>query len=178
MSEAEKKTNPLAASILPMPTAQAADRSNDGIAQRAARLRTMTNDVPDDKAAEASRAVAKTHGIELTEVPGARHAEQDDTPPPPPAPARQRTRPVCPINREIEMPLEGQVVDWGGNLRADFPVYAMDQLNEFCHKNRCTVASALLQFMASFKDPEERPYFYIRPEDMVPDRRKALKRAR
>jgi hypothetical protein len=73
------------------------------------------------------------------------------------------------------MPYDGEEISWGGNLRADFPVYVLDQLNEFAHRRRCTQLSALLQMMAAFRDADG-PVFFVREEDMVPDRRKATKK--
>jgi hypothetical protein len=87
-------------------------------------------------------------------------------------------RPKSPIAPHVEMPYEGDPVDWTGNLRADFPLYVLEQLNEFTHRRKCTQVSALLRMMSAFRDDEGNSVFHIREEELVPDRRKVSKTGR
>lgn len=135
--------------------------------RRAVGLRGLTNDVPDDVLSEGALEIARQYGA----------ADEGAASPARQAP-RNRPRPRSPIAPDLEMPHDGEEIPWRGNLRADFPEYALEQLNEFCHRNRCTQVSALLRMMAAFTDREGKPVFFIRREDMVPDRRKAPRRRR
>lgn len=74
------------------------------------------------------------------------------------------------------MPFNGEEISWRGNLRAHFPEYALEQLNAYCYHNDCTQVSVLLQMMAAFKSHDGKSIFYIRREDLVPDRRKTGKK--
>lgn len=73
----------------------------------------------------------------------------------------------------ILIPRPGEEIPWTSALRADVPLYVMEQLHEASHQQRCTIVSLLLQLMAKHRDPDGRPLFYIRTEDLVPDRRRA-----
>lgn len=79
---------------------------------------------------------------------------------------------VSPIAPHLEMPGRGEEIAWTSFLRADLPLYVMEQLREAAHRRRCTIVSLLLRMMAGHCDAEGRPLFYVRPEDLVPDRRR------
>lgn len=68
--------------------------------------------------------------------------------------------------------MAGEPVTWTAHLRADIPEYVADQLREAAHRRRCTVVSLLLHLLHSHRDPNGRPVFYVRPEDLVRDRRR------
>jgi hypothetical protein len=71
------------------------------------------------------------------------------------------------------IPAPGENVAWTGRLRADLPDYVAEQFRDVAHRQRCTQVSLLLQLMAAHRDRDGQSLFHIRPEDFVPDRRKA-----
>jgi hypothetical protein len=72
----------------------------------------------------------------------------------------------------VEIPGTGEQVVWSGRIRADLPQYVFDQLHEAAHRQRRTQVSMLLQLMADHRDADGNQIFFIRPEDLVSDRRK------
>lgn len=120
------------------------------------------SNIPEKDIEKASREIAGRHGaIETTETRG---AENIQTP-----------RPKSPVSNEIQMPLDDEEVEWLGKFRAEIPIYVMEQVYEYAHKKRCTVAHVLLNMMRGFQD-ENGPVFFIRKKDcLVADRRKAKK---
>ena len=176
----ETKGNPVVNALLP--GGGAFDRS---------RLKGLRNDVPDDKAAAGAKELAKGYQLEqvaetttpaVTPAPAAaalHAADPEPAPPPAPKPVRRpATRPRSPVAPHIEMPLEGEEVEWDAHLRCDFPAYVYEQIVELAHRERRTLVSALLKVLAEHVDQDGRPQFFVRPEDLVPDRRKAAKKRR
>lgn len=62
-------------------------------------------------------------------------------------------------------------VEWNARFRADVPEYIAEQLREAAHQMRCTNIAVLLHLMAGHVDAAGRPLFYVREEDLIPDRR-------
>jgi hypothetical protein len=127
-----------------------------------------TNPVPDDVAVTASREVAARHGA----------IEQEEARDPIPLPVRRGPKPRSPIAPNLEMPYEGEQVDWTGHFRAELPTYVIEQVQEFAHIRRCTNVAAILHILSQHVGEDGRPVFFIRREDLVHDRRKVLKRNR
>lgn len=120
----------------------------------------------DEESASGLREVARRQGVET-------HGGAPEQPRPAPAPPRELARrPTSPIAPHAAMPLPGEDADWSGSLRLNFPVYALEQLQEFCHRHKCTQHAAVLMMMKQYADESGNPYFFIRPEDLRPDRRR------
>lgn len=118
-------------------------------------------EIPGDNIEKALQRVADRLG--LTERPSARVGAQE-------------ARPKSPISDSLEMPFDDEDVSWRGKFRAEVPDYVMEQVFEYAHKKRCTVAHLLLNMMRGYRD-ENGPAFYIRRRDcLVTDRRKAKTR--
>jgi len=140
------------------------------------RLKGLRNDIGDAQAAAGAKELAGAYRIEQVAAPV---APPEAIPIPAPAPPRRAlARPRSPIAPHVEMPYEGDEVIWDAHLRCDFPAYVLEQVGELAHRDRRTLVSALLKILAAHVDDHGKPLFYIRPEDMVPDRRKAVKRKR
>jgi len=77
----------------------------------------------------------------------------------------------------VEMPKAGEEVKWTGFIRTDSPQYVKEQLSEFAHRRKRSLAALIMRMMAEYRDGGDRRVFYVRDEDMVDDRRK-VKRAR
>ena len=123
--------------------------------------RIVTREVPEDGSAAR---IAREHGVETGyEIPPAL--------PKPPV-----VRPKSPILPDHEMPLEGETVNWGGLLRMDLPDYIHAQLREWSYRNNRTTTSAIMSMIADYRDKNGNKVFYVRPEDVVPDRRKLKKK--
>ena len=170
----QAKDNSVASALLP--GGGAFDRS---------RLKGLRNDVPDDKAAAGAKELAKGYQLEpVAETLVSPNPAPSVTPTAPelapqPQPIRRpATRSRSPVAPHIEMPQEGEEVDWDAHLRCDFPAYVYEQIVEMAHRERRTLVSALLKILAEHVDQNGRPLFFIRQEDLVPDRRKAAKKRR
>jgi hypothetical protein len=79
------------------------------------------------------------------------------------------------IAPNVAIPRPGQRVSWTSHLRIDIPLYVFEQFREAAHRKRCTQVSLLLWLMAEHRDPEGHPLFFVRPEDLVADRRKSTR---
>ena len=79
---------------------------------------------------------------------------------------------VSPIAPHVAIPSPGDVVAWSAAVRVDVPEYAGEQLREAAHRMRCTMVSLILRLMSAHRDQDGQPLFYIRPCDLVSDRRK------
>lgn len=73
---------------------------------------------------------------------------------------------------KIYIPQPGEAISWTERLRADLPEYVMLQVREACHRQRCTIMGLYLPMMDAQRDAHGRKLFYIRDEELVPDRRK------
>jgi hypothetical protein len=121
--------------------------------------------VPDDVAVTASREVAARHGA----------IEPDETNVPIQMAVRRGPKPRSPIAPNLEMPHDGETVDWTGHFRAELPTYVIEQVQEFAHIRRCTIVAAILHVLSQHVGDEGKPVFFIRREDLVHDRRKVMK---
>ena len=108
----------------------------------------------------------------------AAYEEAVATSPPVDLPAPREPRPVCPIAPHLDMPLAGEAVEWGGNFRAEIPRYVFEQMDEYCHRRKRTQVAALLEILNAHRDSKGQRVFFVREEDMVPDRRKVSRRSR
>lgn len=98
-------------------------------------------------------------------------------PSPPPAPPPEvAVRGQSRIAPHEVMPLPGQHVEWDQNFRAEIPRYVNEQLREYMHRHRLTSISLLMRLIQQFKGEDREAPFYVRPEDMVGDRRKLPRR--
>lgn len=88
----------------------------------------------------------------------------------------RRDMPAPPLNHQIAIPEPDEEVAWTGTLRADLPEYVTLQLREVAHRQRRTLVSLILNMMSRYCDGEGNQVFEIRPEDLVADRRKAIRR--
>ncbi len=82
------------------------------------------------------------------------------------------------FSRDVEIPSPGEEVPWDGFMRSNVPRYILRQLREAAHRMHCTRISLILQVMAAYRDAKRERVFYIRPEDLVPDRRKVRRACR
>lgn len=78
--------------------------------------------------------------------------------------------------QEVDIPDDNDVVLWDGNLRMDLPQYVTDQLQVAAQCFKRTRTSFILRLMAFLRDADGELVFYIRDEDLVPDRRKAVRK--
>ena len=143
----------------------------ENVQDLAAGLRGLKKDYVDDDIDQVASNLAVRHGVPESVAAGR----------PPALPVqvtRRGPRPVSPIAPHLEIPYESEVVEWDSNLRADFPEYVFRQLREYAHRHDRTQTSAILEFMAAFRDSEGRPVFHIRTAELVADRRKVSKKER
>lgn len=85
-------------------------------------------------------------------------------------------RPVCALNPDIELPLDGEVIPWDANVRMDLPRYIQEQVKEVCHRGRHTMPYLFLKLLADVKDDKGDPLFYVREEDLAKKDRRYTKR--
>ncbi|SDB74520.1 hypothetical protein [Belnapia rosea] len=77
-----------------------------------------------------------------------------------------------PVAPHLDILAVGEAVPWKSALRAEVPFYIIEQLRARAYAQRCTRVSLLLRVMADHRDGNGRPRFYVRPEDLVADRRR------
>lgn len=84
-------------------------------------------------------------------------------------PGRQHSR-RSPIAPDIRVPGDGDPVEWSARVRADVPEYVGEQLDEAVHRMRCTKTALIMRMIADYR-VSGRQVFFVRPEDLVADRR-------
>ena len=75
----------------------------------------------------------------------------------------------------VTIPAPGEQVLWKGNIRAEVPQYIFDQVHAAAFHWKCTQISVLLRVLSEHRDIHGKRVFYIRPEDIMADRRKTRK---
>ena len=76
----------------------------------------------------------------------------------------------------IAVPRPGEVVPRNGNLRAEVPQYIIAQLRVEAFRTESTQVAVILRGLHSLKDDDGKQVFFIRPEDLVEDRRRLTRR--